>query len=49
VKRGDTLFSIAKRYGVTIDQVRAQNNIRGSAIQAGQRLTIKKAPAVATN
>ncbi len=49
VKRGDTLFSIARRYGVTVDQVRAQNNIRGSAIQVGQRLTIKKAPAVATN
>ena len=49
VKRGDTLFSIAKRYGVTVDQVRAHNNIRGSAIHVGQRLTIKKSPAVATN
>lgn len=49
VKSGDTLFSIARRYGLTVDQVRAQNKIRGSAIQVGQRLTIKKAQALATN
>jgi membrane-bound lytic murein transglycosylase D len=49
VKRGETLSSIAKRYGVTIEQVRTQNRIRGSVIQVGQRLTIEKSRSVATN
>jgi membrane-bound lytic murein transglycosylase D len=49
VKRGETLSSIAKRYGVTIEQVRTQNKIRGSVIQVGQRLTIEKSRSVATN
>ena len=49
VKRGDTLSSIARRYGITVDSVRASNHIRGNAIQIGQRLTILKPRAVATN
>lgn len=49
VRRGDTLGAIARRYGVTVAQVRSQNNIRGNLITVGQRLTIQKARAVATN
>jgi membrane-bound lytic murein transglycosylase D len=49
VKKGETLFSIAKRYGTTVALVRQWNRLRGSAIQAGQRLTIIRDRPVATN
>ena len=42
VKRGDTLIRIARRHGVTVRQLRDWNNIRGSKIRIGQRLTIEK-------
>jgi membrane-bound lytic murein transglycosylase D len=40
VKRGDTLFSIARLYRTTVESVKQWNGIRGNAIQVGQRLTI---------
>lgn len=40
VKRGDTLFSIARLYRTTVDLLRQWNGIRGSGIRVGQRLTI---------
>jgi membrane-bound lytic murein transglycosylase D len=40
VKRGDTLFSIAKLYRTTVDSLKSWNRMRGSALQIGQRLTI---------
>jgi membrane-bound lytic murein transglycosylase D len=49
VKRGDTLSSIARRYGTSVDSVKSANRLRSSAIQIGQRLTIVKPPSVATN
>jgi len=42
VRRGDTLIRIARRHGVTVRQLRDWNNIRGSHIRIGQRLTIVK-------
>lgn len=45
VRRGDTLSAIASRYGVTVDQLRAANNLRGSTIIAGQTLRIPIASA----
>lgn len=49
VKRGETLFSIAKLYHTTVDAVKQWNRITGSAIKAGQRLTILRPDALATN
>jgi membrane-bound lytic murein transglycosylase D len=49
VKRGETLFSIAKLYRTTVESLRKWNRIKGSGIQAGQRLTILRPAAVATN
>ena len=49
VKRGDTLSSIARQHGITVDSVRASNRLRGSVIQVGQRLTIVKPRSLATN
>ena len=40
VRRGDTLIEIAKKYRVTVSQIREWNNIRSSLIRIGQRLTI---------
>ena len=40
VRRGETLWSIARRYGTTVDAVKQSNGLRRSAIQAGRRLTI---------
>jgi membrane-bound lytic murein transglycosylase D len=49
VKRGETLFSIARLYRTTVAALRQWNRIKGSGIQAGQRLTILRPAAVATN
>ena len=50
VKRGDTLFSIAKLYRTTVASLKSLNRLRGNAIQIGQRLTILTARAsTATN
>jgi membrane-bound lytic murein transglycosylase D len=41
VKRGDLLATIAKKYNVTVKQLRQWNNLSGNKIVAGQRLKIK--------
>ena len=40
VKRGETLFSIARLYQTTVSALKQWNRISGSAIKIGQRLTI---------
>jgi membrane-bound lytic murein transglycosylase D len=40
VKKGDTLYSIASLFGVTISDLKSWNNLRGSRIQIGQELVI---------
>jgi membrane-bound lytic murein transglycosylase D len=40
VKKGDTLFSIARLFDTTVASLKSWNRIRGNAIQIGQRLTI---------
>ncbi|GAB5519659.1 MAG: LysM peptidoglycan-binding domain-containing protein [Rhodothermales bacterium] len=42
VRRGDTLSGIAKRYGVSVSEIRRWNNLSGSRIRSGQRLTIEQ-------
>ncbi|MBI4263698.1 MAG: transglycosylase SLT domain-containing protein [Acidobacteria bacterium] len=50
VKRGDTLFSIAKLYRTTVASLKTWNRLRSNTIQIGQRLTVfTSLPAVATN
>jgi nucleoid-associated protein YgaU len=41
VRRGDSLIAIARRYGVSVDEIRRLNGIRGSNIRIGQRLRVK--------
>jgi membrane-bound lytic murein transglycosylase D len=40
VSRGENLTVIARRYGVTVSQIRNWNGISGSRIQPGQRLRV---------
>jgi membrane-bound lytic murein transglycosylase D len=41
VRRGDTLGGIAERYGCTVEQLKAWNQLRGTTIYAGQVLVIR--------
>jgi len=41
VRKGDTLADIAHRFGVTVRQLMDTNNLRNSAIYAGQILLVK--------
>ena len=40
VKRGDTLGAIAKRHGVTVNELKRANNLRSSNIRVGQSLRV---------
>jgi peptidoglycan DL-endopeptidase LytE len=40
VKQGSTLFTIAKKYGVSVADLKKANNLRGNALKPGQILTI---------
>jgi LysM repeat protein len=41
IRRGDTLDSIAKRFGVSIDDLKSWNDLRGSRIHEGNYLTVR--------
>lgn len=43
VRRGDSLWTIARDYGVDVDELKAANNLRGNQIYAGQTLRIPPA------
>jgi membrane-bound lytic murein transglycosylase D len=49
VRRGDTLYSIAKRYDTTVAELKEWNRLRSNAIQIGQRLTVFRDGGPATN
>jgi hypothetical protein len=40
VRRGDSLWTIARRHGTTVDELKSINSIRGSSIFAGQTLRV---------
>ncbi|MBK0383113.1 glucosaminidase domain-containing protein [Pedobacter sp. SD-b] len=42
VQQGDTLYNISKRFGLTVEQLKALNNMNDSTIKIGQEITIKK-------
>lgn len=41
IKKGETLGQIAQKYSVTVQDLRAWNNIKGNRIMAGQRLDLQ--------
>ena len=40
VKRGDTLFALARRYNTTVDALRKLNNLKGNNLTTGRRLRV---------
>jgi len=40
VRRGDSLWDIARNHGTTVDRLKAENDLRGNRIYAGQVLRI---------
>jgi LysM repeat protein len=42
VQRGDTLFSIARRFDTTVDTLKSLNRLRSNTIGVGDRLTVKR-------
>lgn len=42
VKRGDTLYSIANRFNVSVSEIKTWNKLRSLNVQAGKKLTIKR-------
>lgn len=46
VKEGDTIESIARRHGVTVDQIRWSNGLKTAEVSAGQNLAIPSVPGV---
>ncbi|MDP2039033.1 MAG: LysM peptidoglycan-binding domain-containing protein [Ignavibacteria bacterium] len=53
IKSGETLSSIATKYGVTVAQLKSWNNIKGNSIQRGRKLMVYNGDAsakqIATN
>jgi LysM repeat protein len=43
VRSGETLFSISRRYGVTVSEIREWNGLRSNLIEVGQVLIIREA------
>ena len=42
VKQGDTLYNISKRFGITVDELKALNSIADDRISIGQKLVVVK-------
>ncbi len=40
VKKGDSLYSIAKKYNTTVDNIKKKNNLKSNVLSIGQKLII---------
>jgi N-acetylmuramoyl-L-alanine amidase len=40
VKKGDTLYGIAKKYGLSVDELKKYNNLNSSSLSIGQKIKI---------
>jgi membrane-bound lytic murein transglycosylase D len=43
VRNGDSVYSIAKRYGMTVKQLMAQNDLKNARLRNGQVLSVSSA------
>lgn len=48
VTSGETLFSISKKYGVSIESLKEWNKLQGNGVKVGQVLTIKEGGSIQT-
>jgi LysM repeat protein len=42
VTTGDTLYNISKRFGLTVDELKALNNMMDNNVKIGQKLVVGK-------
>ncbi len=49
VKSGDTLWSIARNNGLTVDELKALNNLTSNSLSIGQVLKLKESNTIANN
>ncbi|HQF48854.1 MAG TPA: LysM peptidoglycan-binding domain-containing protein, partial [Flavobacterium alvei] len=42
VAKGDTLYSISKKFNIAIEELKRQNNLNDNAISIGQSILIQK-------
>jgi len=49
VKRGDSIWNIAQRYGSTVSSIRSRNNLRSTVLSVGQVLKVPTDQSVDTN
>jgi LysM repeat protein len=42
IKAGDTLYSLSKRYGLTVEEIKIINNLQSENLKAGQLLLVSK-------
>lgn len=42
IKQGDTLYNVSKRFGLTVDELKALNNMADNNIKLGQKLVVVK-------
>lgn len=45
VAKGETLYSLSRKYGVTVDEIKSANDILAAGLKAGQRIKIPVAKA----
>jgi LysM repeat protein len=41
VQKGDTLYSISKKFNVMVDDLKQKNNLSDNALSIGQKLKVK--------
>ena len=41
VQKGDSLYSIAKKFGITVDEIKSLNNLTSNNLSIGEQLMIK--------
>ena len=40
VKSGDSLWSISKKYGISVDELKTENNLKSNTLSIGQKLLL---------
>lgn len=48
VRKGDTLYSLGKKYGVSVDELMKMNKLQGNSLSIGQKLVVKKTASTPT-